>query len=233
MFANTLKTRGLHVTLRFAPPALLDRDRRRQFQMKTSVGFDWARHEYTDRVWRLASPQAEGDPRSHLKLTVEPDQMHFEDLFPVSPFDVYSDNLRLLLEAVAEVFGTKVLLGSRAIVRLTAEAPGHDARVFLGNKCLGLDSRLGPLGRPVHAVGLKMLMPAIALQDQPPWQVEVKVESLVEDVRQLFIEADAQWAAPMPWGLDEVIRRLRVAHDFTNKEVVAFLAAFDVPTGGA
>ncbi|MEE8169469.1 MAG: hypothetical protein V3T70_02880, partial [Phycisphaerae bacterium] len=192
-----------------------------------SQGFDWTRHEYNNNAWRLSSPQQEGDPRSHLKLSVQPDMVNFEDFFPVAPFDVFLDNLKMVLEMLADVFGPKIVLGSGAVVRLTADIHGQDARIFLGHRCLGLEKRLNPLGRPVHAVGLKLLLPPVPVKNEPPWQAELKIESLVEDVRQLFIEVDAKWGTPTAWNIDEVVRRVRVANDFTRKQVLQFLAQYE------
>lgn len=227
MLTNTLKTRGLHVGVRFAPSAVLDKHTRQRFQARASQGFDWTRHEYSEGVWRLASPQSEGDPRSHLKLTIQPDTVNFEDFFPVAPFDIFVDSTRLALEMVADVFGVKIMLGSGMVVRLTTEVTGGDARVFLGHRALGLERRLAPLGRPVHAVGLKLLLPPVPQQGELPWQAEVKIESLVEDVRQLFVEVDAKWGTPVAWSLDEIIRRVRVANDYAKNEVLKFLAQYE------
>lgn len=228
MLSNTLKTRGLHVGMRFAPSATLDKQLRQQFQSRASQGFDWTHHEYTDTVWRLTSPQREGDPRSHLKLTVQPDAVNFEDVFPVATFDMYVDNLKLAMEMIADVFGAKVMLASGAVIRLTAQVEGNDARIFLGHKCLGLENRLAPLGRPVHAVGLKMLLPPVPLKNEPPWQAEVKIESLVEDVRQIFIEVDAKWGTPVAWSMDELTRRARLANEFARQQVLEFLGQYEV-----
>ncbi|MBN2561483.1 MAG: hypothetical protein JXQ75_11195 [Phycisphaerae bacterium] len=223
MLPDTIKTRGFHAGVRFAPHALLDKHHKQQFQLKSSEGFDWRRQEFTDKGWYLLSPQAEGDPRSQLKLSVQPDLMNFEDYFPTGPLDVFCDNMKLALECVASVFNPKIIVGSGAIIRITAQSEGKDARVFLGQQCLHLDDRLGPLRRPVHAVGLKMLLPPLPGKDKPNWQVEVKIESLVEDVRQLFVEVDARWANPSSWDPQVVVDRIRTAHDFATHEVVDFL----------
>ena len=63
--------------------------------------------------------------------------------------------------------------------------------------------------------------------NESPWQAEVKIESLVEDIRQIFVEVDAQWAVPSPWAPEEIIRRTRVAYDFANTQVVGFLKGFE------
>ncbi|GMU35690.1 MAG: hypothetical protein HS101_18860 [Planctomycetia bacterium] len=223
MLPQTIKTRGLHVGVRFAPAAVLDKAHKQQFQIKASEGFDWRKQEYADNAWHLVSPQSQGDPRSQLKLSVSPDLLNFEDFFPIGPFDVYLDNLKLALETVASVFNPRLIVATGIIIRLTAQSAGDDARVFLGQRCLGLDARLSPLGRPVHAVGLKLLLPPLPGPDKPNWQAEVKVETLIEDVRQLFIEVDARWAQPGPWDPQVAVDRAKIAHEFTTTRIVELL----------
>ncbi|MBK8267083.1 MAG: hypothetical protein IPK83_01760 [Planctomycetes bacterium] len=78
---------------------------------------------------------------------------------------------------------------------MTVQSDPDDARMLLGGKCLKLDDRLAPLGRPVHGVGLSMFLPPLPGEGQPNWQAAVKIETLIEDVRQLFIEVDAPLGA--------------------------------------
>jgi hypothetical protein len=223
MLPETIKTRGLHAGIRFAPPALLDKQHKQQFQIKSSEGFDWRRQEYAEKAWQLASPQSEGDPRSTLKLALNPDMMNFEDYFPTGPIDLFVDNLRLAMESVADVFGPKLIVATGVVVRLTAQSEGGDARLFLGQRCLSLDERLNSLGRPVHAVGLKLLLPPLPGKDAPHWQAELKIESLVEDVRQLFVEVDARWGQPQQWDTAVVAERVRTAFEFATGKVVELL----------
>ncbi|RIK61923.1 MAG: hypothetical protein DCC65_18240 [Planctomycetota bacterium] len=223
MLPQTLKTRGLHVGVRFAPSAVLDKHHKQQFQLKASEGFDWRRQEYLQNAWHLVSPQAEGDPRSQLKLSVSPDLVNFEDYFPTTSFDLYLDNLKLALETVAGVFSPRLILATGIVVRLTAQSLDNDGRLFLGQRCLHLDDRLGPLGRPVHAVGLKLLLPPLPGPDKPNWQAEIKVESLIEDVRQLFIEVDARWGQPGPWDPNIAVERTKTAFEFATTRVVSLL----------
>lgn len=223
MIPQTIKTRGLHVGVRFAPVAVLDKQHKQQFQHKCGEGFDWRRQEYQENGWYLVSPQSEGDPRSQLKLSLQPDVVNFEDYFPTVPLEVFSDNLRLALTCVADVFNPRLVLGTGIVIRLTAQSDGNDARIFLGQRCLRLDDRLSVLGRPVHAVGLKFLLPPLSGEDLPNWQAEIKIESLIEDVRQLFIELDARWAHPAGWDLDTVVDRLKTAHAFATGAVVQMI----------
>lgn len=227
MLRDSLNTRGFHVGVRFAPSAVFDKAKRQDFQFKLSQGFDWRRQEFGDTTWVLASPQSEGDPRSHIKLSLQPDILNFEEFFPVSTLDIFLDNLKLALQGVAEVFGPRVLLGSGSMIRMTLQAPGGDARVFLGKRCLHLDEQLGPIGRPVHALGLRLMLPPVDAGGQPTWQGEIKIESLVEDVRQIFVELDAKWGTPVAWAPDAIVERVKTAHEFATEKVVKFLEQFE------
>lgn len=223
MLPDTIKTRGLHVGVRFAPHANLDKQHKQQFQIKSNEGFDWRRQDYLENAWHLISPQGEGDPRSQLKLSVQPELMNFEDFFPTGPFDLFQDNLRLALDCVASVFHPRLIVASGAVIRFTAQSEGGDARLFLGQRCLGLNNRLGALGRPVHAVGLKLLLPPLPPKQGPNWQAEIKIETLVEDVRQLFLEVDARWGQPSQWDPDVVVERIQIAHEFATTRLVDLL----------
>ncbi len=223
MLPQSVKTRGIHAAVRFAPAATLNKEHKQKFQIKSNEGFDWQRQEYADNVWRLTTPQTDGDRRSQLKLTLQPDSFTFEDSFPTGPLDLFSDNLKLVMDCVASVFSPQFVLAIGAVVRLTAQSDPEDARVFLGNRCLMLDDRLKPLGRPVHGVGLKMLLPPVAAEGGPNWQATIKVETLIEDVRQLFIEVDARWGQPTQWNSQAIVDRVNTAHQFATTEVVDFL----------
>lgn len=223
MRPQTLKTRGLHAGVRFAPVAAMDKAQKQAFQKKANEGFDWQRQEFNSGVWRLLSPQSDGDRRSHLRFSVQRDGFNFEDSFPTAPLSVFFDNLRLAMAVIEDVFEPKVMVGSGAVIRMTAQSDPEDARLFLGGKCLHLDDRLGPLGRPVHGVGLSMFLPPLPGDGQPDWQATVKVETLIEDVRQIFIEVDARWGVPAAWNSQAIIDRVQTANDFAAHQVANFL----------
>jgi hypothetical protein len=227
MNPETLKTRGFHVGLRFAPPVALDKPHRQEFQIRLSQGFDWRRQEFADKAWVLATPQDEGDPRSLIKLTLQPDSLNFEEFFPVSTLDLFIDNLRLALDGIAGVFNPRVILGSGAMLRIVLAAPGGDARVFLGHHCLQLEDKLAVFDRPVHGLGLRLVFPPVTRDGKPTWQANLKIESLVEDVRQIFVEVDAKWLAPVAWNADAVVERTRTVHEFATDQMLRFLGQFD------
>ncbi len=223
MRPDTVKTRGLHVGIRFAPRVNLDKQHKQQFQAKCNEGFDWRRQDFAQNAWQLVSPQVDGDPRSQLKLSVHPDGLNFEDFFPTGPLDLFFDNLKLAMECVASVFKPRMIVGSGVAIRQTMDAEDGDARIFLGQRCLNLDDRLEPLGRPVHAVGLKMLLPPLPGEGNPKWHAEVKIESLVEDVSQLYVEVDARWTDAVAWNPEAIIERVKTTHAFAATQIIGFL----------
>ncbi len=223
MQPKTLKTRGLHAAIRFAPAAVLDKPHKQQFQIKANEGFDWQRQEYTEKTWRLTTPQSEGDPRSNLKLTVQPDAVNFEDAFPTGPPELFFDNLKMAMDVISTVFSPKIILASGVVVRMAAESEHEDARRYLSTHCLNLDDRLGPLGRPVEGLGLRLFLPPLAGEGQPNWRAAVKVENLLEDPRQLYIEVDASWGNPIPWNARAMTDRVKTVHEFAGNQVAAFL----------
>ena len=223
MLPETIKTRGLHVGIRFAPQALLDKQHKQQFQIKANEGFDWRRQEYAEQLWQLSTPQTEGGPRSHLKLRMQPDSLNFEDSFPTGPLELFFDNLKLAMDVATSVFGPRMILLVGVVIRLAAQSDLKDARLYLGKHCLNLEDRLTPLGRPVHGIGLHMVLPPVAGEGKPNWRAIVKVESLNEDPSQLFMEVDGQWGNPVPWKPQTVVDCVRTTHDFATKEVTDFL----------
>ncbi len=223
MLPDTLKTRGLHVGVRFAPAIAMDKAQKQTFQAKANAGFDWQRQEFGANAWRLTSPQSDGDRRSLLKLTVQRDAFNFEDSFPTAPLDVFCDNVRLAMDVMSDVFDPKLMLASGVVVRMTVQSDMDDARVFLGRHCLKLDERLAPLGRPVHGLGLSLLLPPLPGEGQPNWQASLKIETLIEDVRQLFIEVDARWGVPANWDPAVIVDRIQTAHTFAGTQVLSML----------
>src|SRR5690606_28304381 len=107
-----------------------DKSQKQAFQVKANEGFDWQRQEFSQSAWRLLSPQSEGDRRSHLRFTVQRDGFNFEDSFPTGTLEVFSDNLRLAMDVIADVFEPKLMIGSGVVIRMTAQAETDDARLF-------------------------------------------------------------------------------------------------------
>ena len=91
-----------------------------------------------------------------------------------------------------------------------------------------------PMKRPHHGIGLRLFFPPYEEKDESnntvsetDWGVDIKVESWVADPAKLYLEADARWPSPEPWGSESVaasIDRLRTVLAFVKGQLLEFLA---------
>ena len=80
---------------------------------------------------------------------------------------------------------------------------------------------LAMLGGPVLGGGLRLVMPAIRL-DEP--QIEVKIESYLRDSSKFFIETQFSWSQPAQPGEDlQPGQRLRKLNRYVEEKVLAFI----------
>jgi hypothetical protein len=85
---------------------------------------------------------------------------------------------------------------------------------------------LSALERKVLGGGLRFVMPPQSGEAEPT-QVEVKVESYLQDTTKVFVEIQFAWPAPQPGESFEVTRRLNQVNDYMIGQVHAFM------TGGS
>ena len=84
-------------------------------------------------------------------------------------------------------------------------------------------SSLDVLGRPVLGGGLRFVMPNTS-DDPEPMQVEVKIESYLQDTKKLFIETEFKWLAPTPQGAPfDPSGRLKQIDNYVENQVVSFV----------
>ena len=81
------------------------------------------------------------------------------------------------------------------------------------------------LGGQVQGGGLRLVIPPLRQEGEPPVQTEVRIESFLKDPKKLFIQVTMAWPQPMPptTGFDpgELVRRV---YDFASSDVVEFLS---------
>ena len=150
-------------------------------------------------------------------------------------YEVY---YRTVVGCFEEHFGPEFLLASKAMVRGLLEIDG-DSRTFLASHVFRMSpTRLDPLGRPLHLLGMRMFFPAYrianesddqnveALEEGSDWDVDVRLESWTEDPRKLFVEADASWKQLAKWDdktLEDVFARLGTVSHYVRTTLLDFL----------
>lgn len=84
-------------------------------------------------------------------------------------------------------------------------------------------SRLQQFGQPIRGGGLRLVMDPIPRQDEPR-QIEVRIESFLNDTRKLFIETRMSWLPPLSAREDNRVReRLESLDAYVQTHVTKFL----------
>jgi len=77
--------------------------------------------------------------------------------------------------------------------------------------------------RPILGGGLRIVMPPIP-SDQPPVQIEIKVESFLEDSSKIFVDLNCVFPAPEPAGsLFDINKRFTMANKYLEESVYPFI----------
>ena len=227
---SRLTPRGYHVGIGFTPAVSLVRKEGLRLVTRLEDYLDVQHINLEPHQWQIGQPEREsGTAGERFLVTVRPNRLNIEHFFPGRALEQFEERMRSVLEVFGEIMHPQVIVQSGAMARFTFQLD-EDARVFLAQRKLHLDQpALAPFGRPAHVIGLRLFFPLVAAK-QPEarrdWQVNVRIESLAEDPRRLFIEADAQWKQPMPWRpelLPKIVERVDTAHTFVRKNVLEFL----------
>ena len=161
---------------------------------------------------------------------------------PVNSLEWYEHRFELVISKFEEMFSPHVALLRNAMASCLLDLPGGtDARAFLGGWVMLMDPhKLAPIERPLHVLGVRLFFPPFEEADseqageycKTDWSVNVRVESCVNDPGKLFMEADADWDAPISWDNDlvnEALRCLGVVTTFMSDKIVKFLRQPPLP----
>jgi hypothetical protein len=165
----------------------------------------------------------------HLEVKVGPVGPQVSQLLITAPdpkrlIEDFEDECDFVVEAYNEVWGapTQILRRDCTIRHLYAVQEEH-AFQFLWEKRLHQASdALGVFGRPIIGGGIRLVLPP-ETPDQPLF--EVKIESLLADASQLFVETSAVWNQPVSGEQLDPRALLEPAEQFMNNEVRSFIQA--------
>lgn len=115
-----------------------------------------------------------------------------------------------------------VLGWSTALRAIFASSTEHSFQ-YLWEQRLGQPAdSLALFARPIVGGGMRVLLAPGAGPDEQ-FQVEIKVESLLEDPRQLYLELDLGSTAPGPMSLMNPTTLVNVTEDLLQDRVIPFL----------
>ena len=224
------RLRGIVVAVHFAPEVSLDPDSQKELQRageERGIEINYVRRGVEESELGRRHPNSRELLRVHAKVNV----LTVDERFPRASETVVVEEIDEVLKAAIEVFNPSLLPVLSVRIRKQAAAPGGDARVFLGDRVLRFsERRKAAFGRPIHTVGLSFFMPPYDLGDQGETSpresnaMEVRIESLNENVADLYLECACHFFEPMdPSEFATVRPRVEATERFLDERVVAFL----------
>lgn len=199
--------RNLHFGINFllAPTIPMDTDHALEFQRYLSNNqIDFDRTDKTEKHLRFIAVKP--DP---LEVTVGAPGPQIAQLLivapnPTQPSESFVQQAETICQAFSNIWRVpqRQIISRDACIRHLYQSESTHAFQFVWEKRLRQNPEdLGILGRPVLGGGLRLVLPP---NEQPPTQIEIKVESYLRDSRFLFVEMQYAW--PFPIGLDEGLR---------------------------
>jgi hypothetical protein len=145
---------------------------------------------------------------------------------PNRPLSLFISEVEAILKAFNEAWpapNRQILLCDVALRWLYQSTSDHAFQEIWEKRLHQSRELLHKLGRPVHGGGLRFVMPP--QQDDPESaQIELKIESFLQDTKKIFIEIQSIWRQPKPLGSDFTpADRLNRANEYVEKQVHAFM----------
>ncbi len=234
-----MRLRGVRVALTLAPPVTVDNRLKLEFQtaVEGEAGLDVTSVDRTEKSVELASRAASARTAFYARLS--PDELAVSEDFPALALDECVGRIDAVVKAGIKVFAPQVIAQTCVYVLKQVTTEIGDARVFLADRVLRLsEERKRAFQRPIHMVGLTFFLPPYQLADtdgcevrQDPNAFEIKVESLNEDTRDIYLQCRAYFHEPFAAAEFSTLReRVNATESFIDQYVVRFL---EPPPGSA
>jgi len=214
--------------LSFHPNIKLDSKNGLEFATALSDYIEPKNVSLESNQWSFSSAKGE------LRIVIQHSGLRLQAERPSHSLEWYEDRYATVLKRCQEQFSPQMVLESKAMIRGLVQING-DAREFLRCHIMNMDpSRLDPMQRPLHILGVRMFFPPFIKKDiadesksqVTDWGVNVKLESWIEDPSKLFVEVDGHWPRPQKWedeSVDNVVGRLQILIDYSQDRVIPFL----------
>lgn len=171
------------------------------------------------RTWRGTNER--------LACAFQKDQVEVVHEFPSTDLQGFWLSARdILKESVASLAIPVFVVQQYLIRKIASPLAEADARLFLSQRVCSIEEKkLQVFGRPLHGVGLRFFFPA---SKDMPFEYNVKVESLLNDPTQLFLENTAKfYAAQQTADLNPLKKNLEATEEFLSQTVVNFLRQYN------
>ncbi|MFL5580930.1 MAG: hypothetical protein ACJ8AO_11190 [Gemmatimonadaceae bacterium] len=115
----------------------------------------------------------------------------------------------------------QVLRRDCTIRHLYASGEEHAFKYLWEKRLHQPESALNTFGRPIAGGGIRLVFPALTAE-QP--LIELKIESLLVDASELFVEAGMVWNQPVSGDHMNAPELLMTVEEFLNSQVAKFIA---------
>jgi hypothetical protein len=210
----------------FSPMPVLNRPNQVRFQgALLEAGVEFSKVEFPNEYEMIIA--REGPSPLHIRVaTVQPAFGQLMVLMPSpgSTIDMFSKETEAVIKAYGQTWPSpKQVLHSDATFRDLFEATQTHAFQELWEKRLDQQQEtLNVLDRKVLGGGLRLVMPPQP-EDAVPMQIEIKIESSLQDSHKFFIETSFTWPQPMEPGISlDPKNKLEQVDKYIENNVLAF-----------
>ena len=234
-----IETFGYSMRVTFHPEIRLDPKRGHDFSKTLSEIFVPTNTAFGSDLWEFVLPQG-STPQCFLAVSVSPSNFQLQVSHPEFKREWYETKFAMLLRRFHEFFKPMMVLQSSIMMQGLLAIDG-DARDYLALQVGNMDpARIRPFGRPIQLLGLRFFFPPFKViakgkgkgkakkttENVTDWQINLRIESQLEDPKKLYIQADADWVKPSKWDEDaekSILENLETVSDYMSKNVIGFL----------
>jgi hypothetical protein len=224
------KPTGYYMRVEFAPPLSMRRKTGLQFADKVAAHINLDEVKTLDTEWNYVHRREGTDSKVH--FIVQKNNVQAQAVFPTDVKEWFESRFRFFFAEFKSAFKPKFIVSSSVMIHGDLEVDG-DSREFLANHAI---RNIEPyqFGRPIHGLGVRLFFPPHVVKKKRgkptpvEWQVDVKIESSLEDPSQLYLEADADWVVPKEWNdsqTESVVSHLEEVSAFLGKTIIPYLCS--------
>ena len=213
----------------FTPFTGVDKRTSLKFQAQLiERGLDFSRTQDAENVLAVTREKPTA-LEINVKLLQTPVGAPLGQVLMLGPHDAHDGQMfEREVEAVIEAFNDVWFDSNRQLLRcevtvrdLFESEMDHAFQELWVHRLSQREDALAALGRPVLGGGLRLVMPPIP-GDLSSCQIEVKIESFLQDTKKIFVETQFVWPNPISGPMDPSIR-LKAVDDYVSDSVIPFI----------
>ncbi len=223
---ESLRTRGIIVEVGFVPPLA-------NFSKKTLIAFQTSVEEIIDiseikkgEGFIFMISKGDGfDGEIQINLSREKLLMHI--LFPsgaiVELIEIFDSIIKILRDIIRPHIFAPVVVN----IRKQVTTQEKDANLFFTESLFKFSKeREDILGRPIQTMGIKLMMPPfLGSSREQTDAIELKIETLNEDPRDIYLEINRVFSVPIPSANFTTVKDFILStEDYLNNNVLDFIS---------